>query len=446
MIERLNVSLCAAPLLWGLTFLIHTPYSLAENQPSTSTNAAENQTADQPEHSAILNAAKPDQIEGSQETAARQELMPAQPSSSPVLKANQQGQSSIPDPTKMPVSAVTAPVAESHPDQQLIQPNAPDTNSTIEINTINSLPDLPISTSSSDLQPTDLRSISGKLEGTLAQSPNPELSAQTAQAQPGKTQPGKWHFEFKPYLYLPFSISGSSNVRSFSRNFDLSPNEIRTGLRNSLDFAFLGEVEAWTPNYNIGILANVNYLALSRTNTVTRPVRLPGLADFIPTELKSSFNTQIWTADLAGSYRFYNRSKVNPAGVSSEFDLGPFVVDAIGGVNLTGVSAELDVSTDLGGEGSFDRGKTIVSPLLGARFRWNANTKLALLGLASVSGFGISGLTRYGVQGGVDWRFYRNISLGLGYRFSYLDYSGDSSDFNLRINQNGPYLNFSFRF
>uniref|UniRef100_B8HY33 Outer membrane protein beta-barrel domain-containing protein n=1 Tax=Cyanothece sp. (strain PCC 7425 / ATCC 29141) TaxID=395961 RepID=B8HY33_CYAP4 len=445
MIQRLSVPLCVTPLLWGMTFLIHTPCSLAGNQPSTTANAAESQTVDQPEHSAILNAI-PDQVKGDQETAVSQELVPAQPSASPVLKADQQGQNSSPDPTAMPVSAITAPAAKTHPDQQLTKPNPQSTNSTIEINTANSLPDLPISTSSSDLQPTDSRSISGKLEGTLAQSPNPEVSGQNSQAQSGKTQPEKWHFEFKPYLYLPFSISGSSNVKNFSRNFDLSPNEIRTGLRNTLDFAFLGALEAWTPNYNIGILANVDYLALSRTNTFTRPVRLPGLADFIPTEVKSSFNTQIWTVDLAGSYRFYNRSKVNPAGVSSEFDLGPFVIDAIGGVNLTGVSAELDVSTDLGGEGSFDRGRTIASPLLGARFRWNASSKLALLGLASVSGFGIGGLTRYGVQGGVDWRFYRNISLGLGYRFSYLDYSGDSNDFNLRVNQNGPYLNFSFRF
>ncbi len=445
MIERLSGHLYIASLLWGISFLIHTPFSLAENQPSKTVNAAENETVNQPEYSFVLNS-KSNQIEGDQETAADQDFIAAQLPSSPVSQAVQHGQSDSLHPTVIPVFEINNSATEAALDQTLIKPNPQSINSTIEIKTVSSLSDLLISTQSSDLQPTDSPSTSGTLEGTLAQSPNPEASIQTSQDQSGNTQPGKWHFEFKPYLYLPFSISGSSNVKNFSRNFDLSPSEIKTALENSLDFAFLGSLEAWTPNYNIGILANVDYLALSTSDTFTRPVRLPGLANFIPTELKSSFNTQIWTVDLAGSYRFYDRSKVNPGGVSSEFDLGPVVVDAIGGVNLTGVHAELDVSTNLGGEGSFDRGNTIASPLLGARFRWNASSKFALLGLASVSGFGIGGLTRYGVQGGVDWRFYGNISLGLGYRFSYLNYSGDSNDFNLSVHQNGPYLNFSFLF
>jgi hypothetical protein len=89
---------------------------------------------------------------------------------------------------------------------------------------------------------------------------------------------------------------------------------------------------------------------------------------------------------------------------------------------------------------------TVVSPLLGGRFRWNATPELAVLLSGSVSGFGISGLTQYGVQGGVDWMFSGNTSLGLGYRFAALDYNSGANELDLNVDQNGPYLNFGFRF
>lgn len=85
-----------------------------------------------------------------------------------------------------------------------------------------------------------------------------------------------------------------------------------------------------------------------------------------------------------------------------------------------------------------------VSPLIGGRVRWNATPNLAVVGSGSVSGFGISGLTQYAIQGWVDWMFSGNTSLAAGYRFSFLDYSADRVDLN--VDQNGPYLNIGFRF
>lgn len=307
------------------------------------------------------------------------------------------------------------------------------------------------STHSIDLQPIESSLASeGLFQTPLAQ---PLDMAQTT-SEP--SQSGQWHFLAVPYIYFPFNISGSATfegedfrndfVGDFndpSRDFDFSPSEIRTALQNSLNFAFLSGFEAWTPNYNVGILANVNYLSLTSEETITRSVRRPGFADFVPTELNASLDTQFWNVDLAGSYRFYDAAKANPEGLNTEHDLGPFVFDVLGGLSLVNINTQLDLSTNLGGEGESSNSLTVISPLIGGRFRWNANPKLAVLLSGTASGFGLSGLTQYGIQGGISWLFSGNTSLGAGYRFSSLDYS--SSQVDLNVNQNGPYLSFTFR-
>jgi hypothetical protein len=160
--------------------------------------------------------------------------------------------------------------------------------------------------------------------------------------------------------------------------------------------------------------------------------------------VNAALNTQLWNVDLAGSYRFYDPKKANPEGIRSEYDLGPLVFDVLGGLSFVQINNQLGLSTNLGGNGQFNSTQTLVSPLIGGRIRWNANPKLALVGMGTISGFGISGLTQYSIQGGVDWMFSGNTSLGAGYRFSFLDYS--SSQVDLNVNQNGPYLDFGFRF
>jgi hypothetical protein len=311
---------------------------------------------------------------------------------------------------------------------------------------------LSASTNSNDLQPIEAPLASeSRFQTPLTQSLD---MAQT----PSESSPSnQWHFLAVPYIYIPFSISGSAtfqgegfrnefvgNFDDPTRDFDFSPSEIREALRNSLNFAFFSGFEAWTPNYNVGILANLDYLSLSSGSTVTRDVRIPGAAAFVPTEVNADLDTQLWRVDLAGSYRFYDPARANPEGIRSEYDLGPFVFDVSGGLSLISINTQLDLSTNLGGNGQFDSSRTIVSPLIGGRVRWNANPKLAVVGSGTISGFGISGLMQYGIQGGVDWMFSGNTSLGLGYRFGFLDYNSDQVDLN--VDQNGPYINIGFRF
>jgi hypothetical protein len=304
------------------------------------------------------------------------------------------------------------------------------------------------STDSRDLQPLAYPPTSeGLLQTPLA---HPLDMAQTTSESSGSD---RWHFLAVPYIYVPFSISGSANFNrlgdsgggnSGGIDFDFQPNEIRAALQNSLNFAFLSGFEAWTPNYNVGILANIDYVSLSSGSTLTRDVRIPGAAAFIPTEVNAALNTQLWLGDLAGSYRFYDPARVNAEGIRSEYDLGPFVFDVLGGLSLVQINTQLGLSTNLGGNRQFNSSRTLVSPLIGGRVRWNANPKLAVVGSATISGFGLSGLMQYGIQGGVDWMFSGDTTLGAGYRFSFLDYSSDQVDLN--VDQHGPYINIGFRF
>jgi len=295
-------------------------------------------------------------------------------------------------------------------------------------------------------------------EGSESTSPTESSDKPEATPTPEESQPEdqaeapaspRWHFLFQPYVYVPITLYGDATFGRFTRDFAVNGNQIVTALKDSFIFGFLGDLQAWTPNYHLGLIANVNYLATGSDSTFTRSVRCSCSTRFIPTELKADVNTEALSIDLAAAYRFYDKLKVNPNGASTEFDLGTFLFDVIGGLNITSVSTDINLTTDLGGEADFDGSKTVVSPLLGGRLRVNVARRLALVTAGSVSGFGISGLTQWGALAGLDWMFSGNTSVGLGYRFGYLNFNRNldsGRDFGVVLNQNGPYLSFSFRF
>ncbi|MBL1174912.1 outer membrane protein [Pantanalinema sp. GBBB05] len=310
------------------------------------------------------------------------------------------------------------------------------------------------------------------------------------------TTANKWHFLFQPYIYLPLSIYGDATVKGFSTDFAAGASTIFSAARNTFEFGFLGRLEGWTPDYHWGFLLNGDYVELGEQNSFTRPNpnrfldlainriadriearvdsvlrqqiadylkgKLDGriqaqiearlgakLAKIIPSSFESDVQVQAWNVDIAGAYRFYNSSQVNPKGVATEFDLGPYLIDLMAGIRLAGVSGDLDVSTNLGGEGDFSRSVTTVKPLLGTRFRYNLSPRLAAVLAGSIAGFDIGNLgLNWEIMGGLDWMFSGNTSVGLGYRFAYMKYkSGSGSDaFEVSASNNGPYLTFTFRF
>lgn len=321
--------------------------------------------------------------------------------------------------------------------------------------------------------------------GTPAESPTT--------TEPQATAPvNKWHFLFQPYVIAPLSIYGHATVRGYRADFNAGPSSIYSKFFDTFQFGALGRLEGWTPNYRLGFLLNGEYLSFRGQNNFTRPNpnrlldiainrvadriqarvddtlrqqiadylagRLDGtirnqiearlgakLETIIPSSFKSDTRIQTWNVDLAGAYRFYNQSQVNPKGVATEFDLGPYLIDIIGGVRIAGVSSDLNVTTNLGGEFDVSRSITTVKPVLGTRFRYNFSPYLAGVIAGSVAGFSIGSLgLNWEAAGGLDWMFSGNTSVGLGYRFAYTGYKSDNVD--VSAYNNGPYLTFTFRF
>ena len=346
-----------------------------------------------------------------------------------------------------------------------------------------------------------------RVPGMICPSPNPTQYVNPAGSTPSPTQPGptepsttkpdRWHFLFTPFVYLPITIYGDATVKGFDADISLGPSTVLSSIRNTLEFAFLGRTEAWTPDYRLGLILGGDYVAVGQNNTFTRQnsdrlvdavinrvtdriqnrlddsqrqliadlIKNSGLTndqirdrieaivgqrlgEIIPTQLRSDVKVQTWSIRLAAAYRFYNASQVNPKGVATEFDLGPFLVDVMGGLRLGGTSGEVDVTSNLGGEGTFNKSVFTVVPLIGVRFRYNAAHNLALVAAGSTAGFGIDTLWQWDAMGGVDWMFSGNTSLGVGWRFAGISYeTGSGRDaFGVNLNNNGPYLSFTFRF
>ena len=340
-------------------------------------------------------------------------------------------------------TGVSAGQAEIPPTPKLDRNTAPWRISDFEISQTTVTPDGEEHNIKSDVKNKDTAVESAPNSQQTTPEPDPKIEDTTT------SNSNSWHFLFQPYLYLPVTIYGDTTVGRVSGDVNVDSNQITTAVKDELNFVFMGDLQAWSPDYKIGILLSVDYLSSSSDSTVNRPVRYSRLADYIPTELAANVDNQLWSVSIAGAYRFYDQSKVNPEGVNTEFDLGLFVFNVFGGLNITGIHTEFDLSSNLGGQASFSDGTTVVSPLLGATLRLNFTPKLALLTTGSVAGFGISGLTKWSVLSGLDWMFSGNTSLGVGYRFGYTSYNSDldsGKDFGVTLNQNGPYLSFSFRF
>ncbi|MGY6529461.1 MAG: hypothetical protein ACXITR_05980 [Cyanobacterium sp.] len=256
-----------------------------------------------------------------------------------------------------------------------------------------------------------------------------------------------WHFLVQPSIYIPFTIYGDVGAGSLTGDFSLDSGQIRKSIKDDLNFAFFGRMKAWNPDYRLGFFADFDYLSLDSRASVIR--NLPSSGG-IPVTLNAEADSTLWSLSLGGAYRFYDPSNVNPEGVETEFDLGRTVFDVFGGINITGVDLGLNFSSPQFGRANFSGNKTVVSPIIGGRARVNVSPQLAWVSGGSFSGFGIEGLKQWNLSTGVDWKFSdQKTSLGLGYRFGNTRYESSltrSTDFEVDVNQNGPYVNISFRF
>jgi hypothetical protein len=270
----------------------------------------------------------------------------------------------------------------------------------------------------------------------------PELTAQATDT----ADPIPWRFSFEPYFYLPFGANGDITVRGVEAPINAGIGDIFDAIVNDLNFAAFGRVEAWNGPW--GILFDGTYMNVGTGQTavigVPPDLQLEGLPPQVT--IDAAVGTSYTKFDLAGGYRFGDGNLPNAFRTAdTEFDLGPFFFDAIAGLRLYFFNNDLVLTDDLGGRYEFSQSRTIAEPMIGGRARWNLSNNLAVLTGASLSGFGIGGLT-FSVDGyaGVDWLFSGNTSLMASYRLTYVDYSSGSSGLNLFTH--GPMVGVKFRY
>lgn len=255
-----------------------------------------------------------------------------------------------------------------------------------------------------------------------------------------------WRFSIEPYFYVPFGANGDITVRGVNAPINAGIGDIFDAIVNDLNFAAFGRVEAWNGPW--GILFDGTYMNVGTGQSAAIPVptdlQLQGLPPQVT--IDAAVGTSYTKLDLAGGYRFGDGNLSNAfRTANTEFDLGPFVFDAIAGLRLYFFNNDLVLTSDLGQRFQFGQSKTVAEPMIGGRARWNLSHNLAVITGASMSGFGIGGLT-FSVDGyaGVDWLFSGNTSLLASYRLTYVDYSSGSSGLNLFTH--GPSIGVKFRF
>lgn len=255
-----------------------------------------------------------------------------------------------------------------------------------------------------------------------------------------------WRFSFEPFLYLPFGANGDITVRGINAPINAGIGDIFSAIVNDLNFAAFGRGEAWKGPWGIFFSGAYMNLGTGRTANIPVPPVLQQVGLPPQVTLDAAVGTSFIQFDLGGAYRFGDGNLPTALRTAdTEFDLGPFIFDALAGLRLYNFNNNLVLTSDLGNRFEFGQSQTIVEPLIGGRARWNLSHNLAALAGASMSGFSIGDLT-FSVAGyaGIDWLFSGNTSLLASYGFTYLDYSSGSSGINLFTH--GPNIGVKFRF
>lgn len=249
-----------------------------------------------------------------------------------------------------------------------------------------------------------------------------------------------WRFVLEPYVYLPLNTSGDITVRNVDVPYSFDLGEVL----ESLTFAFYGRFEAWKGPWAFMLDSYYFNTVESDSTQVNVPPNLIGqLPPQVPVNGRAE--TAFFKVDVAGVYRFGDGNLASAFSTAeTEFDLGPFVFDAIAGLRIYSFNNDIALTTDIGLSRDISASNTFVEPMIGGRARWNLSDNLAAIAAATISGFSIGTDISLESYAGIDWLFSGNTSLTATYRLTYIDYSAGSSGFDLF--QHGPTLGVRFRF
>jgi hypothetical protein len=231
-----------------------------------------------------------------------------------------------------------------------------------------------------------------------------------------------WRFSWTPIGVWAMGIDGPVTVRGFTRDLDVSFDELFDHLQGSLGTTITAS------KGRVGGFFGLSYLKIGQDS-------IPSAA-FEPV----NFSIKWLTLELGGNYALVAKPEV--------------VVSVLGGVRYTSLKPEVVTTDDetLVAEGD---GVDWTDPFIGANVVKPIGEKFALALKGDVGGFGISESTsklswtvaptasyRFPISGG-----RQNLLLSGGYRYTSVDFEGEGpSEFQMDANMSGPILALTLAF
>ena len=199
-----------------------------------------------------------------------------------------------------------------------------------------------------------------------------------------------WEFSLVPMYLWAASIDGDMTVKGRKVDVNESFSDTIQNLDGALMFHFEG-----LHKQRLGFFADLMYISLNPDDESTP------LGDI------SIDFTQV-LAELGGFYRYTS---------------GAHAFDGLGGLRYSSMKGELGLPGPLP---DVDQRKDWVDPFIGARWNWRMAERWGLRLRGDVGGFGIGSDSTWNVIGLIEFKPWKHVAFGGGYRALYQDYSTGS--------------------
>jgi opacity protein-like surface antigen len=227
----------------------------------------------------------------------------------------------------------------------------------------------------------------------------PAVAQDEAAVTPG------WSGSLTVYGWLPWSnIDATAGDTSRSTDVSFSATDALDALKFA---AFLtGEIR----HDRFGFVNDFVYTSLGSQRTSSGPAA---------TRVDADLKIAVWT--FAGAYRVHRDDR--------------FTVDLYGGGRLYYLDTDLDATGQgpLGLTRSASASKTVVDPVIGARFGARLTESLSARTAADIGGFGVGTELSWNVFAGFGYAFTPRIQGELGFRYLSIDYESGSLDLDMQL-------------
>ncbi len=224
-----------------------------------------------------------------------------------------------------------------------------------------------------------------------------------------------WHTAFTMYLWFP-GVHGTSGAGSRSVDFRASAGDLLSNFR----FGLMGALNVQRGRFVI--LGDLMWVRLRATNTTMLPFsNLPQLSAEVKAD-EFILNPEV-------GYRFFDREKVK--------------IDALTGIRYWYLGSSLQFTPSPLGF-NFSGSKNFVDPLMGARMQLPLSPKMLVTIRGDVGGWGAGSELDYQIVGALGFKVSPRFTLGVGYRYLYVNYRPTNFIFDTAMS--GPLAGLTYTF